>query len=311
MRLRARAMISASDVSSSVHYLDVGQAHATVAIDAESAVVVDCPQRGVEPASKLLEQLSLIEFDVVVTHRDLDHCGGVYELLRRFGNRGTRLYMNPVATPDSRRKRQPRVETVLHSILSALDEVGARPEHALAGMIGNTGEIRWSVLAPSYRRVLGTAMLGGSVNRSSVVLMLMLGNFRFLIPGDIDDVAVGQLVDSDVQLAAHVLLLPHHGAKLTTIDRLLDAVDPQYVIVSAGRQETHPHIATLRAAASYGCRLMCTQVTFHCHQGSVAPQHCAGSITFDLSGGSLTVEPSREDHQARIAGLSSPVCLSP
>ena len=219
--------------------------------------------------------------------------------------------MNPVAPPSSSGKHQPRVETVLHSILSALDEVGASPEHALAGMIGSTGDIKWSVLAPPYRRVLGTALLGGSINRSSVVLMLMIGNFRFLIPGDIDDVAVGELLNSDTQLSAHVLLLPHHGAKLTRISQLLDAVHPQYVIVSAGRQEMHPHIATLRVVASYSCRLMCTQATFHCHQGSVAPEHCAGSITFDLSGGSLVVKPSIGDHQKRIAGLSSPVCRSP
>lgn len=298
-------------MSSAVHFLDVGQAHATVAVDADSAMVVDCPLSGVEQASSLLARENPAKLDVVVTHRDLDHCGGIPALIRDFGNNSTKLYMNPVAPPSARRPRQPRVETVLHGILSALDWAGASPEHALAGAAGSTGRIKWSVHAPSYKLVLGTALVGGSINRSSVVLTLLLGNYRFLIPGDIDDVAVGELLNSGTQLSADVLLLPHHGARLTRINQLLAAVDPLYVIVSAGRQQNHPHIATLQAAASYTCRLMCTQVTFHCHGGSVSPEHCAGSITFDLAGGSLLVKPSIAEHRSRIAGLSSPVCLSP
>lgn len=296
---------------SAVHFLDVGQAHATIAVDSDSALVVDCPLRGVREASRLLSQLKLAKLDVVVTHRDLDHCGGIDKLLRRFGNESTTLYINPLAPRPPSRERQPRVETVLRSILSALDEVGANPEHALEGRTGSTGKISWSVLAPPFRRVLGTALLGGSINRSSVVLMLCLGSFRFLIPGDIDDIAVEELLESGTQLSANVFLLPHHGARLTKINRLLEAVDPQYVIVSAGRRETNPHLPTLQVAASYDCRLMCTQATFHCHPGSLSSNHCAGSIVFDLSSGSLVVKPSLSSHKSRIDQLATPVCAAP
>ena len=298
-------------MSAEVHFLDVGQAHATVAVDADSAMVVDCPLKGVAQASRLLSQMSPAKLDVVVTHRDLDHCGGIPQLLRRFGSRSTTLYMNPVNPPSRSRNERPRVKTVLLSILSALDEVGATPEHALAGRTGSTGRMSWSVLAPSYSRILSTALVGGSINRSSIVLLLRLGDFRFLIPGDIDDIAVSELLNSGTHLSADVLLLPHHGAKLTNVHELLDAVTPQYVIVSAGHRETHPHITTLEAAASYDCRLMCTQVTFHCNQGSLNPNHCAGSIVFAVSRGSLAVTPSLTVHQARISQLASPVCAPP
>jgi len=52
-------MTTSPDVSSEVHFLDVGQAHAMVAVDADSALVVDCPRDGVEQATALLNKLDL------------------------------------------------------------------------------------------------------------------------------------------------------------------------------------------------------------------------------------------------------------
>lgn len=292
---------------SSVHFLNVGQAHATVAIDADSALVVDCPVSGVEQAEELLKRSNPAQFDVVVTHQDLDHCGGVHELLLLFGKNDTTLYMNPVGRQYP--QERPRVKTVLQRIFSVLDEIGANPAHAFTGENDNTGKIVWSVLAPQYSMVVQAALLADPVNSLSIVLMLQIGGFRFLIPGDIDDTAADELLNSGTRLSADVFLLPHHGARLAKIEQLITAVDPQYIVVSAGRRKTHPHIATLTAAASYGCRLMCTQATFHCHPAPLQSKHCAGSVVFDLNGGSLSVDPSTETHMSRINQLATPVCL--
>ena len=293
-------------MSSEVHFLNVGQADAIVTIDAGSALIVDCPRAGVDPAARVLDKIDLAQFDVVVTHQDLDHCGGIHDLLRKYGNDSTTLYMNPVERPIPPGSH---VKTVLQGILSALDEIGGTAEHAFAGRVGSVGGIKWSVLSPPYLKVLSAALLGGSVNRTSAVLTLQVGKYRFLIPGDIDDTAVNWLLTPGAQLSADVLLLPHHGAKLKMIDRLLDAVKPKYVVISSGRRQTHPHISTLMAAASYGCRLMCTQATFHCNPDPADSNHCAGSIVFTLRGKSLSVDPTPEDHGSRIKQLTSPVCL--
>jgi len=301
-------MATRSELRSAVHFLDVGQAHATVAVDADSAVVVDCPQRGVRPASELLAEVDPVRLDVVVTHRDLDHCGGVHELLRRFGNSATKLYMNAAMSVSPHSTSQPRVKAVVRSILAAVDEVGAREKPALRGEVGHAGTISWVALAPTHRQVLDAAV-GGSVNRSSVVLRLELAGYRFLIPGDIDDEAVKELLRSGMEVSAYVFLLPHHGAKLQRFSKLLAAVDPRYVVVSAGRRPSHPALETLRAAAAYDCRIMCTEVATHCHRGAIDPQHCAGSIEFKMRGGSLEVVPTEAEHMVRIRHLDTPVCL--
>lgn len=301
-------MTSRSSPHSTVHFLDVGQAHATVAVDTDSAVVVDCPKRGVVPASQILAELDPVRLHIIVTHRDLDHCGGIDELLRNFGNSSTRLYMNAGMSVSPRSTDQPRVKAVIRSILSAVDEVGARSEHVLRGEAGFAGTIDWIALAPTHHQVLNTAV-GGPVNRSSVVLMVKIAGHHFLIPGDIDDAAVAALLPSGMELSATVFLLPHHGAKLQRFSELLAAVDPQYVVVSAGCQPSHPAIETLQAAASFDCRIMCTQVTAHCHQDTVDRQPCAGSIAFELRGDTLQAVPSEHDHMVRIRSLDTPVCL--
>ena len=296
-------------MSSEVHFLDVGQAHATVAVNADSALVVDCPGDGVDQATALLNKLNLAQFDVVVTHQDMDHCAGVQGLLQGFGEPSTTLYMNPVGRPKP--EDRPHVRTVLEGILSAVEDIGASTADAVAGMTSNTGSIGWSVLAPPHRHVLEANLLGNVVNRLSVVVLVQIGSFTFLIPGDIDDKAARELLNSGAQLSADVFLLPHHGAKLATIDDLLAAVDPEHAVISAGRRKTHPNVDTLNAVASHNCRLMCTQATRHCHPGDLADKYCAGTIVFDLSGNSISVAPSRDDHRERIDQLESPVCVQP
>ena len=294
-------------MSSVVHFLDVGQAHATVAINDDSALVVDCPREGIQQATELLNKLILAHFDIIVTHQDMDHCAGVQNLLQRFGTPSTILYMNPVGTPAP--EQRPRVRAVLQGILSAVEDVGAKTAGADKGTVGNTGSINWSVLAPSHSQILQANLVGNVVNRLSVVVLVRIRRFTFLIPGDIDDTTARELLDSSAKLRADVFLIPHHGAKLATIDQLLDAVDPKHAVISAGRKKTHPHIDTLTAVAGHNCRLMCIQATRHCHPDDLADKHCAGTIVFDLSNNSLSVAPSPDDHRKRIGQLERPACI--
>ena len=268
---------------------------------------MDCPREGVQQATELLNKLILEHFDIVVTHQDMDHCAGVQNLLQRFGTRSTILYMNPVGRPEP--EKRPRVRAVLQGILSAVEDVGAKTAGADTDTDGNTGSICWSVLAPSHSQVLQANLVGNVVNRLSVVVLVRIGRFTFLIPGDIDDTTARELLDSSAKLRADVFLVPHHGAKMAMIKGLLDAVGPEYAVISAGRKETHPHADTLTAAVSHDCRLMCTQATRHCHPGDLADKHCAGTIVFDLSDNSLSVAPSPADHRKRIDQLESPACI--
>ncbi len=80
-------------------------------------------------------------------------------------------------------------------------------------------------------------------NDSSLVIRLEhdspAGEFRLLFTGDIQEVAMRQLLaleaDSPGLLKADVLIAPHHGSTESSTRAFIDAVDPDFVLSSNGR----------------------------------------------------------------------------
>jgi competence protein ComEC len=82
-------------------------------------------------------------------------------------------------------------------------------------------------------------------NDNSFVIKADFGSHTFLFPGDITGKAEKDLVEEwGENLKSQILISPHHGSKTSNTDLFLDAVDPQYVIFSAGGKGPHPAVLT-------------------------------------------------------------------
>ncbi|UVO17014.1 DNA internalization-related competence protein ComEC/Rec2 [Stutzerimonas stutzeri] len=94
-------------------------------------------------------------------------------------------------------------------------------------------------------------------NQSSCVLMIEAEGERLLLTGDIDARAEQALVQSDWLLAAHWLLLPHHGSNSSSSPAFLAAVRPQNALISRSRHNAfgHPHPAVVGRLRDVGVRL--------------------------------------------------------
>lgn len=289
-----------------VWFVDVGQGHATLVMTADgTTMVIDCPAQGCDAVSDILGGRRLTA--VVVTHRDLDHSGGIPELIRRHGV--TDLYMNLGYAVAPSGRQGVKVRTVLRDILSATLRAGGEPQGMVLGQSGTHGSLKWKAFAPRYQDVCAASLTDRS-NPSSVVIRLELGGTRFLITGDTEGAAARRLVPQNIN--ADVLLAPHHGAKSPHLDRLVRSVDPSYSIVSASRvDKKHPARQTLDVLSTHRGRLLCTQASLHCHAGPLTQDGCAGTIRFEVHESGLNVSPSADVHGTRIAELSTPVCLSP
>ncbi len=57
------------------------------------------------------------------------------------------------------------------------------------------------------------------------------------------------------QLKADILLAPHHGSNTSSTSEFIDSVNPDYVIISAGRMNrfSHPHKKVIRRYQEKGC----------------------------------------------------------
>ena len=73
--------------------------------------------------------------------------------------------------------------------------------------------------------------------------MVQFGDTRFLLTGDMENVAERDLLESGVSLKADVLKVGHHGSYSSTSYRFLREVIPTYGVISCGldNEYGHPH----------------------------------------------------------------------
>jgi competence protein ComEC len=97
-------------------------------------------------------------------------------------------------------------------------------------------------------------------NDLSVALRLVYGDFSLLLTGDASEAAEREMLASGNPLTAMVNRAGHHGAKSSSGESFLRAVNPQYVVVSAGEENNygHPHEEVLERAAEIGAAVLRT-----------------------------------------------------
>jgi len=223
-----------------VDYLDIGQGDATL-IESPTGVRVlidGGPGSGV--LRELGRQMSFFDrtIDVIIaTHPDKDHIGGLVDVLKRYAVGTIILTENKSETPVSE-LFQRRVE-----------EEEAEVIYARRGMIFDLGEgVVLEILFPDRN----PAELES--NTASIVSRLVYGETEFLFTGDSPKSIEEYLVSiSGSGLESDVLKVGHHGSKTSTAETFVSAVDPDFAIVSAGKDNRygHPHAEVLGILDAY------------------------------------------------------------
>jgi competence protein ComEC len=97
-------------------------------------------------------------------------------------------------------------------------------------------------------------------NENSVALRLVYGDFAVLLTGDAEEGAEQVMMASGRPLQAAVFKAGHHGSRSSTSRALLQAVRPQIVVISAGKENgyDHPHPEVLQRAEEIGAAILRT-----------------------------------------------------
>ncbi len=90
--------------------------------------------------------------------------------------------------------------------------------------------IRFRVLHP----VLPARSATRGRNEQSCVLLVEAGDFRLLLPGDIERQSELQLVRDDMLPNVSLVVAPHHGSATSSSRVFVDATRPAYVVFAAG-----------------------------------------------------------------------------
>lgn len=216
-----------------IDVLDVGQGLASVVRTQEHALIYDpgplysaesdAGQRVVVP---YLRALGISQLDLLmVTHRDTDHSGGAASVL-------SALTVGKVSS-------------------SMVDSVG---ERCVAGQRWEWDGVVFEVLHPAAEAYARET----KPNHLSCVLRITAGGRRMLLTSDIeapDEAALLARYPGD--LAAELMLAPHHGSKTSSTLPFLQAVGAADVIVPVGYRNRfgHPKPEVVARYESLGQRI--------------------------------------------------------
>lgn len=304
------------DESVEIHCLDVGQGDCTVVIDRRSnrAVVIDCPGRVAPSVIARVRELGNPTADtLIISHWDFDHYGGALELASAL--RCTTLVLNRdtmMAHPIDRTLRRAQLRRLREEPFRSM-----RRRPGTEGASGQVGAAVWAILAPSEIE-LDEAVTELDRNLSSTIVRVSAHGRSIIVAADSDTRPWKRLIECGVALESDVLRWPHHGGSLrggagVTAKEILDAVQPEYVVVSVGSTNSygHPDETTLREIAGR-CRVACTEVTGQC-VGPSRPTEatpCGGNLGFRITQDCiLTPLSGWAAHDSVVAGWSSPMCL--
>ncbi len=262
--------------------LDVGQGDAILLQGGGASVLVDTgPDDAVLYA---LARQHVWKLDaVVITHTDLDHAGGLPELV---GHVAVDRVIFAEGVGQNLAKESPALlETVRDGLKAQLVEVSS-------GDVLNAGTLAIEVLWPA-------APVNGDENADSLVMLASWcgvpadaadagGSVRpdscmsALLTGDAESQVVGPLIERMGLCGVDVLKVGHHGSAVSTTPEMVRSLGARLAVASAGLNNPygHPRPECVEAVERGGARFVCTAQ--------------AGDIAVSPQSGALRVRCARE-----------------
>lgn len=207
-----------------------------------------------------LQQHGIDSLDyMVASHYDEDHIAGLVGVLNT----------TPVSTilcPDYQADSK-----IYESFASGEETSGAQIEHPEAGEEYLLGDAKIEVLQddPSLEEA----------NNKSIAVKVSYGTFSMLLTGDAEQEAEEEMIRSGQDLHADLYVAGHHGSSSSSSQDFLTAVDPSYVWISCGADNSygHPHKETMEKLEKDGIQIFRTD-----RQGEVSVYADGNSYWFSM-----------------------------
>lgn len=172
---------------------------------------------------------------VILTHYDADHLNGLIYILRHFNV--SQVFANH--DPGNCMKNKTLMDVIRQKQIKYPIYKNLPKKIELNGVM-----LKIFYPLKNFADLASKEAWRRDSNNNSMVVQVNFGNYSMLFPGDIMKKAEQELVDLNYDLHSTIMLAPHHGSNSSSIPAFLKLVNPEYIIISCGRQNRFGFPAT-------------------------------------------------------------------
>lgn len=238
----------AQGAQTKIHFIDVGQADATLLEQNGAFALVDAgTQDTQQDLLDYLHEAGVEELDyVIMTHPQSDHIGGMRAVLDEFP-------VEQVLLPDFDKapvEWWPATEQLMARI-------GEQQNPAIVMTAGDT-----YTLGDATITVLLDGVESDNVNNISPILLFEAPGVRFLMEGDAEKQVERAALENGTDLRATLFKAGHHGSATSNTEEFVQAVHPRIAVVSCGENNSygHPHEDVLETFRREGVQVFRTDL---------------------------------------------------
>ena len=237
-----------SDGKMYVSFIDVGQGDCTLITCKDTAILIDCGEYAeYETVRNYLLNKRIFDIDLIIaTHPHTDHIGGMSKILYSFK-------IGDVIMPKIPDEIIPTTASYEKFMLA----VSKRAKNVIAAEVGKTysyGDLKIQILGPVKDY--------DDLNNISVVAKITYGKTSVMMTGDTQKQAEWDMLKNDYDYSADLLKVGHHGSKNSSSYEWLEAVKPEYAVISCGKNNDygHPNKQTIKRLDKYGVKYFRTDL---------------------------------------------------
>jgi len=248
----ARTAVAAKPAK--IVYVNVGQGDGVVMRIGGKIIVSDTGEQFPEHMDETLHALKAKQIDVaILSHAHEDHVKNTIALMRDFGWTIKLVVLSDSAWWEGTGTNR--------ELMDLLREKKVPRVIATRGQTYDWGGASWRILNPPVHEFTGGASQAAN---ASIAYLLTVNGVEALFTGDVEP-KVGRQIAVEIKpllpKPVDIFLATHHGSKFGSVSELLDAVHPQWAVISAGLHNAfdHPAPETVARLKASGASIWCTE----------------------------------------------------